>query len=878
MRRTLLWSALGIVVLAGLTAGGVAWWQGSRPPEEAGVAVRVNGDPIFTRTLEAQFQSLLAAYQAIYAPEGRDLEAYFATPQGAYTRLQIRYQAAQQLVDQVLIRQQVARRRLRLDEAQLETAFQQRWREFLDARSVSEEDLKALFSDPQQKRLTQSLLGLHEDSVEALKDRVRAETKAELLRVALARAVLGEAAEDEAAFRRWLDEVKAQSELVFLDPYLRAYDLERQVDRAASLEAKQRALDRAIAAYEELLETQQDPNLEFFLAQLYNFRVNLDLARQRELAEEGQTSSQEAQALEERIRRNREKAASTFLSLGGDDARQLELMLMADPDNPLYNYLYARYLLTQPEPLSQRALRFLLKAIELDPGYADAHALLGDYNVRREHYLQAVDNYRRALELLTHPSAPGPAPRSEESRPAQVRQKLAEALLGLARQQQDEGEPLELVAEARELLEALASELDERAPALPAVLADLGDAAVLEARFEEAQRFYERSLALREDPEVRVRLGDAQLEGGKVEEAFQTYSAVVAAHPAWAEAHLGLARYYRSQGQRDEAVAAYKRAFRYGEPLDYPQRRAIALEALELAPEDPEWRRLLGEFYLERHVYAGAEEQFEKLLELDPASAAAYEGLGRVALERLAYAQAQAWFERGLSAVTAPEARVGLLEGLLETEKRRAGPGRPLGPTGQQTLLELAETYARLGRLGDARAALNQLRERYPDFRPEAVADLAQRLRRGSGDDLPGEAVPDQGHELIAPGQAHPPYNSVPPTSGPHYALPAPWGVHTAPIPDEVELRNLAGGGVILHYRPDLAQEQVEALRALVEELRSRPAFCRLILAPYPGLERPIVLTAWGRLDRLEGFDRARIVRFIETFIDRGPERALPCG
>ena len=39
-----------------------------------------------------------------------------------------------------------------------------------------------------------------------------------------------------------------------------------------------------------------------------------------------------------------------------------------------------------------------------------------------------------------------------------------------------------------------------------------------------------------------------------------------------------------------------------------------------------------------------------------------------------------------------------------------------------------------------------------------------------------------------------------------------------------------------------------------------------VILAPYPGMPSRIALTAWGRIDRLEDLDEARVVRFIEAF------------
>ncbi|MFQ5795987.1 MAG: DUF3105 domain-containing protein [Candidatus Bipolaricaulia bacterium] len=131
-------------------------------------------------------------------------------------------------------------------------------------------------------------------------------------------------------------------------------------------------------------------------------------------------------------------------------------------------------------------------------------------------------------------------------------------------------------------------------------------------------------------------------------------------------------------------------------------------------------------------------------------------------------------------------------------------------------------------------------------------------------------SVPIQGFQHIGQGQSHPPYNSVPATSGWHYPFTAPWGVHTEPIPDELQVHNLEHGGVIIQYRLGIADSIVDELRSFTER------HCRLIIAPYPGLDRNIALTAWGQIDKFDEFDHDRIEAFIEAFINQGPER-IPC-
>jgi Protein of unknown function (DUF3105) len=61
-----------------------------------------------------------------------------------------------------------------------------------------------------------------------------------------------------------------------------------------------------------------------------------------------------------------------------------------------------------------------------------------------------------------------------------------------------------------------------------------------------------------------------------------------------------------------------------------------------------------------------------------------------------------------------------------------------------------------------------------------------------SAADLPGRVMPDQGN-LHVQTLSEPilPYNSDPPTSGPHLPYIAPWGIHTEPIPKQLQVHNL---------------------------------------------------------------------------------------
>jgi hypothetical protein len=125
----------------------------------------------------------------------------------------------------------------------------------------------------------------------------------------------------------------------------------------------------------------------------------------------------------------------------------------------------------------------------------------------------------------------------------------------------------------------------------------------------------------------------------------------------------------------------------------------------------------------------------------------------------------------------------------------------------------------------------------------------------------PGRAVRDLGNAHIPYPQTAT-YNSSPPNSGPHYTMLAPWGIHTDPIPNELQVHNLEDGGVMVQYNcPESCPDLVAQLTDVVERYDRF-----VILAPYPQMEARIALTAWGRIDTFESFDEVRIVRFIDAY------------
>ena len=131
--------------------------------------------------------------------------------------------------------------------------------------------------------------------------------------------------------------------------------------------------------------------------------------------------------------------------------------------------------------------------------------------------------------------------------------------------------------------------------------------------------------------------------------------------------------------------------------------------------------------------------------------------------------------------------------------------------------------------------------------------------------------MPDLGRGHVPEGTAIS-YDSIPPTSGSHYASRvAPWGSYTARIEDPVVVHNLEHGGIVIAYKA-LDEATVQRLEGF---LTSFPASrygnrVKLVIHPDDRLnDGEIVLTAWARMDRLTTLDEARIRSFYVANLDQ---------
>jgi hypothetical protein len=117
-------------------------------------------------------------------------------------------------------------------------------------------------------------------------------------------------------------------------------------------------------------------------------------------------------------------------------------------------------------------------------------------------------------------------------------------------------------------------------------------------------------------------------------------------------------------------------------------------------------------------------------------------------------------------------------------------------------------------------------------------------------------------------------YDRTPPVGGPHAELAHLCGLYRVPLVDEHAVKSMATGAVWIAYDPDLPAADIDALR------NSASGNLDVLLAPYPGLEHPVVLSAWERQLAVESVNDPRIDFFIHVYqnSERAPDVDETCA
>ena len=124
----------------------------------------------------------------------------------------------------------------------------------------------------------------------------------------------------------------------------------------------------------------------------------------------------------------------------------------------------------------------------------------------------------------------------------------------------------------------------------------------------------------------------------------------------------------------------------------------------------------------------------------------------------------------------------------------------------------------------------------------------------------------------LAPNTVWSQYNTNPPTSGLHWGITAPYGIHPTSVVREQVVHNLEHGAVVIwHNTEDAAL--IEQVEDFAQGLSSFPS-C-VVVTPWE-MDSTIAMTAWGRLLTLDSFDADLMQQFSDAYRGNvGPEAGL---
>ena len=123
---------------------------------------------------------------------------------------------------------------------------------------------------------------------------------------------------------------------------------------------------------------------------------------------------------------------------------------------------------------------------------------------------------------------------------------------------------------------------------------------------------------------------------------------------------------------------------------------------------------------------------------------------------------------------------------------------------------------------------------------------------------------------------AKPKWETNPPSSGPHFGVPAPFDFYDDPVEPIRLVHNLEHGGVVIYYSDDVPDATVDAMRTWWSDDPNG-----VVVSPLASLDDDeIVLTAWTKrgatetahLARCSAFDEDTFSKFRDELRAHGPE------
>lgn len=148
----------------------------------------------------------------------------------------------------------------------------------------------------------------------------------------------------------------------------------------------------------------------------------------------------------------------------------------------------------------------------------------------------------------------------------------------------------------------------------------------------------------------------------------------------------------------------------------------------------------------------------------------------------------------------------------------------------------------------------------------EGIVTTSGQSREHVEDDHHDEDDDDDHHETAVSG--------LPPMGGSHSAAWQNCGIYDEPINASNATHSLEHGAVWIAYQPDLAENDVTRLQDMAR------GESHILLAPFPNLKSPVVLTAWGVQLETDSAKDGRVSEFIEEYQQgsQTPEPGAVCS
>ncbi|MGY4707764.1 tetratricopeptide repeat protein [Candidatus Bipolaricaulota sp. J31] len=501
----------------------------------------------------------------------------------------------------------------------------------------------------------------------------------------------------------WRKEKRTQVQLEVKEPVLRAF-----------IEQGQGDVEGAIQTLLVAKETSLDPNIDYYLGRLYEslyLKVGTEVAKlekKEDLTEEEKGRLEKLKGEQEEYKQKAIDHYVAFAENGEGDEALYRRIISLDPENAyahlrLAELYFARELYIEAEREYDQVLRVQTDSVAALVGQGDVAMAIGLYD-------RAVERYRKALEVK--PDA------------TYVKVKLAEAYL--------KGKQL---SEARAVLEEVlkASPNNDRALKL------MGDLLMAEGNPKEALSYYERAVEKNPSWDYRLALGDAYKALGDTDKAAEIYEAVKNRYAYRYEPYERLGDLYRDLGDEEEAVFWYEEGLK--RTTDTAVKEVLAKKIVDLRPDDLEARFRLASYYYQNYKYSAAIEQYKFILERSPVDIDALLGLGDCYVGKTDYDEALKYYKQALALAKGDDLKIAVLSKIIESEKKRAGPGGELTEAAKEALWQRALIYKRLGRTEKAKADLQEIYSADPSFRGGELVSLLRELGVEAEEQTPSQTT-----------------------------------------------------------------------------------------------------------------------------------------